>query len=58
MPLVQYRTNKISGTKFAFNKGIEALKAAGRTAKENGIVYMTLEEINAEIAEARKMLNS
>ena len=40
------------------NKGIEAMKTASRIAEENGIADMTLEEINAEIAEARKMLNS
>lgn len=36
------------------NKGIRAMKAASRIAEENGISDMTLEEINAEIAEARK----
>lgn len=33
---------------------IMAMKAASRIAEENGIADMTLEEINAEIAEARK----
>lgn len=36
------------------NKAIRAMKAASRIAEENGIADMTLEEINAEIAEARK----
>ena len=31
-----------------------AMKAASRIAEENGIADMSLEEINAEIAEARK----
>lgn len=30
------------------------IKAASRIAEENGISDMTLDEINAEIAEARK----
>lgn len=36
------------------SKGLQAMKAASRIAKENGISEMTLDEINAEIAEARK----
>lgn len=36
------------------NKGIEAMKRASRIAEENGISDMSLEEINAEIVEARK----
>lgn len=36
------------------NPGIEAMKRASRIATERGISDMTLEEINAEIAEARK----
>ena len=36
------------------NKGFEALKAASKIAEENGFSEKTLEEINAEIAEARK----
>ncbi len=36
------------------NKGIQAMKAASRIAVENGISDMTLDEINAEITEARK----
>lgn len=36
------------------NKGINAMKAASRIAIENGINDMTLDEINAEISEARK----
>lgn len=36
------------------NKAIRAMKAASRIAEENGIANMTLDEINAEIADARK----
>lgn len=36
------------------NRGMEAMKAASRIAAENGISDMTLEEINAEISEARR----
>lgn len=36
------------------NKGIEAIKTAGKIAKNNGIADMTLEEINAEIADYRR----
>ena len=36
------------------NKGISALKRASRIAEEYGISDMSLDEINAEIAEARK----
>ena len=36
------------------NPGIEAMKRASRIAAERGISDMTLEEINAEIAESRK----
>lgn len=36
------------------NKAIAAMKSASRIAEENGLSDMTLEEINAEIAEARK----
>ena len=35
------------------NKGIRAMKAASMIAEKNGISDMTLDEINAEIAEAR-----
>ncbi len=39
---------------FAVNvKGLEAMRAASMIAEENGIAEMTLDEINAEIAEAR-----
>lgn len=34
--------------------GIEAIKRASRIAEENGISDMSLDEINAEIADARK----
>lgn len=43
---------KVDG--MAENRGIKAMKAASRIAEENGISDMTLEEINAEISEARK----
>lgn len=36
------------------NRAAEAMRAATRIAEENGISDMTLDEINAEIAEARK----
>ena len=36
------------------NKGIKAMKAASVIAIENSIAEMTLDEIYAEIAEARK----
>ena len=32
-------------------------RIAGKTAEENGIADMTLDEINAEIAEVRKLKN-
>ena len=40
------------------NKGLEAMKSASIIAEENGIADMTLDEINAEIAEARKSVLS
>ena len=36
------------------NRGIQAMKRASRIAEEQGVADMTLDEINAEIAEARK----
>ena len=36
------------------NRGIKAMKEASRIAAAEGIADMTLEEINAEISEARK----
>ena len=36
------------------NRAIDAMKAASRIAEENGISDMTQDEINAEIAKARK----
>lgn len=36
------------------NRALEAMKAASRIAEKNGTADMTLDEINAEIAEARK----
>ncbi|MCD7846440.1 MAG: hypothetical protein LUG49_00165 [Oscillospiraceae bacterium] len=35
-------------------RALEAMKAISRRAEELGIADMTLDEINAEIAEARK----
>jgi DNA-damage-inducible protein J len=36
------------------NRALNAMKEASHIAAENGISDMTLDEINAEIAEARK----
>lgn len=36
------------------NRGMKAMKEASRIAAMNGISNMTLDEINAEITEARK----
>ena len=36
------------------NKAVTAMKSASRIAEENGVSDMTLDEINVEIAEARK----
>lgn len=36
------------------SQGLKAMKTASRIAEENGISEMTLDEINAEIAEVRK----
>ena len=36
------------------SRGLAAMKAASRIAEQNGNSEMTLDEINAEIAEARK----
>lgn len=36
------------------NSALDVMKAASRIAEENGLSDMTLDEINAEIAEARK----
>ncbi len=38
------------------NKAVRAMKSASRIAEENGVSDMTLDEINAEIAEARKQV--
>lgn len=54
------RLNQENGIPFSMkienndNPGIDALKRANRIAKEYGTSDMTLDEINAEIAEARK----
>ena len=54
------RLNQENGIPFSMkieteeNPGISALKRASRIAEENGIADMSLDEINAEIAEARK----
>lgn len=36
------------------NKGLEAMRKANRISEQQGLNNMTLEEINAEINEARK----
>ncbi len=54
------RLNQENGIPFSMkieeekNPGIRAMQKASRIAEEYGISDMTLEEINAEIAEARK----
>ena len=54
------RLNQENGIPFSMkieeetNTGIRALQNASRIAEEYGIADMTLEEINTEIAEARK----
>ncbi len=54
------RLNQENGIPFSMkietedNPGINALKRASRIAEEYGIADMSLDEINAEIAEARK----
>ncbi len=60
------RLNQENGIPFSMNinnlpqnnKGLEAMKAASMIAEENGIADMTLDGINAEIAEARKSVLS
>lgn len=54
------RLNQENGIPFSMkieaenNPGINALKRASRIAEEYGIADMSLDEINIEIAEARK----
>ena len=55
------RMNQENGIPFSMNvndltknRGLEAMKEASRIASENGIADMSLDEINAEINEARK----
>ena len=54
------RLNQENGIPFSMklgeneNPGINALKRASRIAEEHGISDMTLDEINEEIAQARK----
>ena len=54
------RLNQENGIPFSMkieteeNPGISALKRASRIAEEYGIANMSLDEINAEIAEARR----
>ena len=43
-----------SKPRYVADKGYEAMLELGDSAKENGLSDMTLDEINAEIAEARK----
>ena len=38
------------------NKAVRTMRSAGRAAEENDVADMTLDEINAEIAEARKQV--
>ena len=54
------RLNQENGIPFSMNlndmpenRGVEAMKKASKIALENGIADMTLEEINAEINNAR-----
>ena len=58
------RMNQENGIPFSMNvndiprnRGLEAMKEASRIASENGISDMTLDEINAEINEARNPVN-
>ena len=37
------------------NRALRAMKKASQIAEENGIADMTLDEINAEIADARNL---
>ena len=54
------RLNQANGIPFSMkldaeeDSGVVALKRASRIAEEYGVADMTLNEINAEIAEARK----
>jgi DNA-damage-inducible protein J len=55
------RLVKVKGIPFSMkledinmSKGVSAMKRASEIAKEKGISEMTLDEINAEIAEVRK----
>ena len=59
------RLNQENGIPFSMNinnlpqnKGLEAMKAASMIAEEYDIADMTLDEINVEIAEARKSVLS
>ena len=38
------------------NKAVRTMKSAGRIAEENDVADMTLDEINAKIAEVRKQV--
>ena len=57
------RMNQENGIPFSMNvndlpknRGLEAMKEASRIAGENGIADMSLDEINAEINDARKQV--
>lgn len=59
------RLNQENGIPFTMNvdelpmnKGLRAMRAAGRIAEENGIADLTLDEINAEITAAREQAAS
>ena len=60
LSLCMSRLNQENGIPFSMkleeeqNPGIRALQRASRIAEEYGISDMSLDEINAEIAEARK----
>lgn len=42
---------------FSENKAVKAMKEASRIAAQNGLSDMSIDEINAEIAEARKQVS-
>ena len=56
--LVQFRadeTTRIKAVGISENRGMAAMKEASRIAAAEGIADMTLDEINEEIAETRKL---
>ena len=54
------RLNQENGIPFVVNmkpnRGLEAMREANRIAEEYGIADMSLDEINAEIADARRQV--